>query len=338
MSIVSNLHLDRRRIIAVSVVALVVAAIGGGYGLTRAAKYRAVVTVFVAQVLSAQASNNVSSAVADFQTSVSLKSVQQAAAASLHLPVSQVSSVSSTASGGGSAVTVSYTDPDLRRAIDVVSSVSRIALTTLVSQEVEAATYQVQSAMVAVGTAQQALASLDKQTGYADYESEYQSIEQNVLNLQDSPDSTTSQIAQQDALLNKLATYQPQYQILANNLTQAETALGTATQSLTTAKGDLAASSSTSILTSPNTSRIGPISSAIRIAVAGGVTAAIVTALVLAGLDRVAANPQSERRKADGSLSTVPRNTSAGLPISRADGQTSAVDQPPVASPPRGMR
>ena len=288
-----NLNLTRRRLGALAV--LCILAVGGGlaYKLQAPATYSATGTVFVARVEPTDSGGSVSTAIAYFETVLKLpgtinrvstetKISRQALASGLK--VSQVTL--------SPAATVSFTSTSPTDARAAVVAAATLALQTLASQQVDAATDQLTAAQRAVDAAQASVVAFNSALGVSDFGTEYQNEEQNQLNLEDALAAASPQqvgpiqaaIRAQNEQLGRLAAAEPRWQLLDQALTEAQSEYEVAGQALTTAQGYVTAASSPTVLTPPQVTRQSRAALAIRLGLTSGVVMAILGLGVFFGM------------------------------------------------------
>ena len=285
------LHLNTRRLTVLLVLAGVVALAAGATAYLRPVRYTAHTTVFVARVL--PSGTNIDSSVADFETAMRLPEVEDAVAKQTGVSVADLrNSLKFSRIGAGTSVDVSYSSTSQAQASNVATGAAHQSLQFLAAQQVNAASDEVAGAQKAADSAGADLAALNKKYAVTDTNAEYQSLQQDLLNLDSQLASTADPtrlvaiqalIAQKTAQLTVLAGALPQWQELDNRLLQAQSTLNVQQATVTDAQSKLAASTSPSILTTADVVRQGRIVPVLRLAIGSGVVLLILgTALFVA--------------------------------------------------------
>jgi hypothetical protein len=282
----ATMHLSRRRAALLAFPTVVAVAVAGAVALRQPRQYAAQTTVFVGRVLPATRAD-VDSSISDFETVIRLPDVVRAVAQQTGVASRTISrGVKFARVVGSSAVMVSFHGQDAKRAAAVVTAASHAALVTLAQQQVDGANERVAAAQAAADTARSAITSINQRLGVADLQVQYLADQQDLLNLDNQVVSApsghvatlNSLIALRTQELDRLARGLPEYEQQSDKLTEATSALGTATQALTDARGKLDAAGSPTIVTLPKVTKQSRL---VRLARAFVVTAVTVILLGL---------------------------------------------------------
>jgi hypothetical protein len=293
MTAVRRLHLGGWRAVAVATVALLALLIAAGYAYSRPRRYRAQSTVFVTRVFPADASA-VDSDVADFQTVVALAQVRQTVSAKTGVPVSALSSgLSFQRLGGSSALQASFQDTGRARAAQVVTLASQTALATIAQQQLDNAREAVAAAQPAATSALRAVTSFEQSLGVADFTVEYQARQQELLTLENqvanAPPAQAAALDQQltteMSAVNRLAGYQPAFERLQGQLTQAQATLDTANTALVDAEGRVGAATSPTVVTPAVATPQSRLRPSVRAGVIAAIVAVVLGIALFAGVD-----------------------------------------------------
>jgi hypothetical protein len=240
---------------------------------------------------------DVDTSIADFETALRLRQVDDTVARQTHVSADAVhSAIAVSRLGASSAVRVSFNAASPSATSAVVVSASHAALTTLAQQQLDAGIEAVNAAQVAASKALASLSQLNQSVQADDVEADYARHSQNLITLQNeaalSPSpGLAAEVAAEQATVAKLATAVPGYLQLKSASDSAQATLATANGALTEASGLLNAAGSPSVLTQPTASRASRIGPMARI---GGAAAAV--ALVIVFLFFVASDSLKRRR------------------------------------------
>jgi hypothetical protein len=301
---VNALHLSTRRLMVLLVLAALVALAAGATTYLRPVRYAAHSTVFVARVL--PNGTNIDSSVADFETAMRLPEVENTVASQTGVSAAALhSGLGFSRIGASTSVDVSFTSTSQAQASNVVTAAAHQSLLFLAGQQVSAANDQVAGAQKAADSAAADLAALNQKYGVTDIDAEYQTQQQDLLNL-DSQLATTSDptrlaaiqalISQKTTQVTVLAGAHPQWQQVDNQLLQAQTTLNDVQATVTDAQSKLSAAGSPSILTAANLTRQGRLVPVLRLALGSAVVLLILGTGLFLVVDLLAAR---RRRLAD---------------------------------------
>jgi hypothetical protein len=250
-------------------------------------------TVWVSRVLPVGSSGDISQSVAQFESAALLPATKDAIASGASIPSSSVGDLIFSSRSGSSAVEVSYSSASTGEARRVVDVAAQTILRSLAEQAVDGAQSQVTAANQGLKFALAALQAFNKKQGVEDVNQAYNDREQDLTNLQsqlsevpayESP-ALVSAIASITQQISNLQAALPQWQVLDGNVTQAVGALSSATTNLTTARTQLLAAESPTVMTPVETTRGSRLTEVVTLVVVAFLVALILGLLILTSTD-----------------------------------------------------